>query len=657
MFISVLTSNPRISYYYCKTKPLLIILVSALLAARDMTLRVGPASLRMATASSDDNFAILGMVSKAPEKFVTDLYAQIISQTQSVSLFSQFTRILDKAGVSSVQTTWQGTVFFQRFFLYISIAWLAWTIAHKVFKSILVIVIFSNVHPYYWNLGWFGALDDQPYTTWVALPFFIAAFAAFLSKKTKLSVALTAFAILIHPSMGICFAPILLFLILKKDRSNLRMALITLLGAALAIAIWSKMALPPQSSFPKYVEDIAYTNPHLVFYNPIRSIYKLLSIRAWLLVVVMHFFWFQYARKNKDQISYLAVRFSIALTLGYVILSEIFLVIRFTKGISIVPLRVTAITSAIGFVYLTIIAIEKLNSKNFMEKFPAFLVLIFPAPIVLLGYSIREIEIPFKKNRLIWLSNFLIFGSLAIPAINYLSGGNSNALYRQFLASKISETIFNPQNQGFISYLVPSLYLHSYMRLFLILTVCYLLFIALVSSNLTLNLSKKKFRTDLLTAIVMIFVIIVGQQSGMKDQYQWSFGGKSLKEVSDYRDAQLWAKRNTSQSSVFFIDGSFPPYYVWRTLSERAVANPNPIWSLYNYPTYVDAFNAKRNAYWENAIKIGQVKFAGDWGVGYFCSSNALYSIDYVVRVKSQKDLPFPVVYANDSFKIEKVVC
>jgi hypothetical protein len=130
-----------------------------------------------------------------------------------------------------------------------------------------------------------------------------------------------------------------------------------------------------------------------------------------------------------------------------------------------------------------------------------------------------------------------------------------------------------------------------------------------------------------------------------------------LDQVKNYVSTQYWARNNTSEDSVFFIEGAFPVGVSWRTLSNRPVAYPNNVMSFYNYPSYIDEFNLKRIEYWDNAIRFGEVDFLGDWREGFICSSQELYSIDYVVRSRLQKHLNFPVIYENQDFKILKVIC
>jgi hypothetical protein len=157
--------------------------------------------------------------------------------------------------------------------------------------------------------------------------------------------------------------------------------------------------------------------------------------------------------------------------------------------------------------------------------------------------------------------------------------------------------------------------------------------------------------------VFLIPVFIFATKDGMEYQIQWSFNGASNSKVLSYANAQIWAKTNTAEDSVFFIDGSMPPFYTWRTLSQRPTSNPNPIWSLYNYPVYAHEFNLNRRAFWAKNLSNSKLDYYGQWDEKYFCLGQDLMKISYVVQNYDQKPLSFPIAYENIDFIIYKVRC
>jgi hypothetical protein len=143
----------------------------------------------------------------------------------------------------------------------------------------------------------------------------------------------------------------------------------------------------------------------------------------------------------------------------------------------------------------------------------------------------------------------------------------------------------------------------------------------------------------------------------MSYQRPFSFNGVEVAKVDSYVDAQEWARFNTTPESVFFIDGAMLPYYSWRTYSQRPISNPSQIWSLYNYPKYAAEFNGKRNKFWSDNVENGSIKSKGEINEAYFCLSQPLMRIKYVVRSAISEKMNFPLAYTNDFFDIYKVKC
>jgi hypothetical protein len=177
-----------------------------------------------------------------------------------------------------------------------------------------------------------------------------------------------------------------------------------------------------------------------------------------------------------------------------------------------------------------------------------------------------------------------------------------------------------------------------------------------------LNLERfDKIRTSILkqktkVQIVTILFLTGSLATGLKYEYQWSFSGVNLNQVQDYAAVQKWAREYSPLDSYFFTDGA-TPFYSWRTYSERPGVYPNMVWSLYNYPEFVNEHNKKWKQWWRNSIQTGRSDFIGQWDTNFFCNSRNLLGTDFIVRNFQQQKLDFPIIFSNSHYLVHKVVC
>lgn len=622
------------------------------LAIRDLILRIGPTELRMATASSDDNYWVAYLVKDRPKDFIPDLYARMISQIHDSTIIFKVTEALIKYFSFSPEDIWTIQVSFQRFLLYLSIIYFAISINQSRAKSFLTVIIFSSTQPYYWNLGFFGALDQQPYSMWLCLPFIIFAFSFFKRSKYTLGLLFIALAVIIHPTFGLAFGFFILvsFLFFKHIKRAIQLfSLLVFMGTSIFVLnnFWIKNQVP----IPENIIDILYTNPHIEFFNFFATPYKALSLRAWLLVICLLFLWFQYSKALNDNFLKNSFYSSLVYLIFSGIVSHSCAEIEIVRCSAFVPFRLTSFFSTIGFTCMTLLCVLFFSQDRFFSKLSSILLIVLPAPSLILGFTLRNIRLHTIRNTQISIGNIVIFGSFLIPVLSYLFSGGIRI---PSILSNLIESFLNPLNQGFSGFNVSALYTSSTSKF---LFSCCMILLFLQYFCLRGFGARTIILVNTLSNAIVILSLCVFSTIGMQYSYQWSFNSNTLSHVEHFAEVQKWAKKNTQASDVFFIAESFPPNYSWRTLSERPVAHPNNVFSFYSYPDFVDKFNRDSDEFWRSAVNSGKVSFIGQWEEGAFCNSQHLHSVDYVVRNPSQGFLSFPIVFRNEDFIVYGVKC
>jgi hypothetical protein len=517
---------------------------------------------------------------------------------------------------------------------------------------------------YYWNLGWFGALDDQPYPMWMALPFAILAVAYLKTEKFKALHFSMICTTLIHPSIGIMLSGwVVFYFFSNRNRKRfLEFSINAVLN--LIYILGTKSFMPSQAEMPKNIQDIALTNPHLNFFNVFSTEFSSSSIRIWILIVCLATVAIFQERKflefNRNHLVLSLAIYSIAL----LALQSIGLMTNQLLLISLVPARFTVLLATIAFLLVMAKLSQDLFSASLLKRASSFLTIIFPSPLLLILLLLRELPArilkKYKKGvvRTSELITIGVIGFLVLPTIITKFGYQlANKMYE----SDPYNSILNPLRTGFMNFIVPSLFSNTKVQILFISLFALICITPLKCKWIISVIGKRLWLTQPNWNAFMYFILscsfVFASKTGMEYQLPWSYNGVKLEKITSYTEAQTWARTETPENSIFFIDGSMPPYYTWRTLSERPVSNPNPIWSLYNYPKYVDDYNKSRDLFWSRSLSTNKLDYYGQWDEKYFCLSQDLMKISYVVQNLDQPDLSFPIVYKNDFFQIFKVEC
>lgn len=628
----------------------------------DIFYRSGSITRRMATASSDDNSLVFSLVRADPISFKYDYYARIIADTQDNSIVSKITFWALRNEILDPKQIWGLIISFQRLFLYIAVYLFIKRITKTTSQTMLVLTIFSSTSVYYWNLGWFGALDDQPYPMWMALPFVIVGLAYYNEKSQKISIVSIIATVLIHPSFGLLFAGWIIFnKILHRDTSHYKKYLATLTFVG-GYVLSCKILIPPQARMPESVRQIAFTNPHLNFFDLFETSYKDSSLRIWVLIIVFCLLSIRYENEyfgvpNNSYIKSIA-SYSVLLLL----VQKLGLLTNQLLIISLCPARFTSVLITLTYLIVISHVVRNLLRLNLLARIAGLIFILFPSPVIVLSYGLKEVLKRSKFSRLSFIFDTFIILNISIlilpTVLGYFGISTADSIYNLSFYS----SYLNPLNTGFMNFIVPSLFSNKLIQILIILSLFLVALYPLLGkhdqhfrdgNHVGINLN----RNAKYTYLVLVLVFVTASKTGMQYQSQWSFNGVNVSVVDSYSKAQIWARDSTKKGSVFFIDGAMPPYYTWRTLSQRPVSNPNPIWSLYNYPKYADEHNMKREIFWDLNIKNKTLDYYGQWNEKYFCLSKQLMNISYVVQNRKQKLLEFPTSYANRDFIIYKVTC
>jgi hypothetical protein len=648
-----------------KTKAVVFLPPSAaivVLTIMDILYRSGSITRRMATASSDDNPIVFSLVRSNPNFFKSDFYAQVIADTQQNSVVSKFSYWILQNDIMNSKQIWTTIIASQRVLLYIAVYLLLRKFTTTTWQAILVLTVFSSSSVYYWNLGWFGALDDQPYPMWLALPFIIFGLVYCKDQSQhKLLFSIIA-TVLIHPSMGIVFAGWVLFdKLINREFRNIKKFSVYFSLIGLYI-LFSKFQMPEQVPMPESIKKIGLTNPHLNFFNFFETDFKTSSIRIWILLIVFSLLAAKYEIENLQNRDKSIIK-SIAWYSGLLLFIQLFaLLSKEIVFISLVPLRFTSVLITVSYLIVVSHVVRNLLNWSLLARAAGLLFILVPSPLIVLLFGLKEFLKRSRFSKMSSLPDVLIITNILLlvspTLLSYFNFKSADALYELSFFS----SYFNPLNTGFMNFMVPSLFSNT--RIQVLIVICFVLIILfpiLIKRKSQFSVQNRaKLKLDQKSSFVYLFVAIVfviASRDGMQYQMQWSFNGVDVSTVDSYAEAQIWARERTAPDSVFFIDGSMPPYYTWRTLSERPVSNPNPIWSFYNYPKYADKHNAERELFWDVQLKRKALDFAGQWNENYFCLSQNLSNISYVVQNFKQKKLPFAIAFSNKDFIVYKVEC
>jgi hypothetical protein len=426
-----------------------------------------------------------------------------------------------------------------------------------------------------------------------------------------------------------------------------------------------RTSAPARAAIPAEIKSIMLTNDHLHFLIILSTNYTMSSHRVGVLVICFTLIAVIQANKCLGFIkgSYIALMGLYALLL--LLIQQIGLWSNNFLLISLVPARFTTLLITLSYVIVISIAINKMFDSSFFEKISIFLFLLFPSPVITICYLLQVSLSYSKYEKIIKLKifthlfiianiSFLVLQTFIPSVIQKYSALNLfNDFFNRFL---------NPLSSGFMNYIISALISNVIIQILLFSS------LALIIAQGKQSIISRTEKWNVLLPLtrisqtktshyILIFSIVTANITGMSYQRQFSFNGVDVAKVDSYVDAQKWARFNTTPESVFFIDGAMLPYYSWRTYSQRPISNPSQIWSLYNYPKYAAEFNDKRNKFWSDNVENGGLKSKGEINEAYFCLSQPLMHIKYVVRSAISEKMNFPLAYANDFFDIYEVKC
>ena len=623
----------------------------------------GPVSLRMATANSDDNAIVSTMVQNNSSLYTQDFYARLVTIIQSNSAISWIVNIQHELLNITFEHIWLEIFALQRVLLYISIFALTKLVTENKITPFFVVLAVSATNPYYWNLGWFGALDDQPYPMWLAIPFFILAFVSLNKSDKKIAYGHYLLGFLIHPSFGILIGIFLVLddIIKNLSDSNLTHKLKTYVSVSIIPVLYvliSKILEPKQIAFPEDLKAIAFTNQHLDFFNLFTTDFKLLSIRVWVLTLCLYILSKQHLKNVKKKNYIKQQQLMLMCLLAFVILHWLALELEFVPGIILFGPRFSVFFILICFVYFSVFLIEGFSKVNTVQKFTYFLTMLMPSVGILLIFTLFEVI----KNK--WANcrkELDVLQALGIILVVVVSVAGkvlafvSPSLALEYDQSWVNNSFLNAKNTGFSSYLLLAFGTNPILFTGLLVLVFCVFFFELASHKIMQLRIRIKRQTRKVQIILLLF--LTGTLAmGLKYQYPLTFSLVPLVEVEDYADVQNWARGNTAVGSYFFFEGA-APFYSWRTYSQRPAVHPDMVFSLYNYPKFIAERNLEWEKWWESSLKSGKSNLVGERSTNFFCLSREFLNTEYIVRSFKQEKLNFPIVYSNSHYLIYKAAC
>jgi hypothetical protein len=620
--------------------PLVITLISFI----DLKLRSGRSELRLATASSDDNFIVAWLVKNNPQEFEFDKFGQLISNLQNATPLGHLLDFILQQNMLSQSLLWSVILFLQRWLLYSAVYELSKVISKSSLIAIITVILTAGTHPYYLNLGWFGALEEQPYPMWLALPFLIYSYTKMIQQHQITSVFYAFIGLCIHPSFAFLYVHVLILFSIMKFRQRRSTFYLSISSLVLAV-IYIQINSVEQSVIPVDLKKLALTNQHLNFFNPFSTEYYKNSLYIWLTLILTAVLLLKYsnlASRMEIKEPYLAL---IASCLGFVLFHAISLNLEISKGIAIFGPRLTVLLATIGFVHLVAAALPLFANESLLIRITAVLVCLIPSPVSIFLLIVAQIKIKrFKFYRSFFLVGYLtLFGALNIIPKLMVIAQIPESYFEGFRPA--GNSIMNLTKTLFSNYFLIAA--NSNLNLF-VFTFTFLL-ILMIKTFTFQNQIRINF---------FIFLSLVGflLPIGISANYRYSFNGMELENVESYAQAQKWALQNTPKDSNFFIDGATITYS-WRTLSNRPTINPNRIFSLYSYPEYIADYNSKWESFWRGTLNRGAIKQFGEWREPFFCESKYLMNINYILQTKRQDKLDFPTVYDNKFYTIYRVEC
>lgn len=501
------------------------------------------------------------------------------------------------------------------------------------------------VRPHYWNLSWTGDLDWMPYATWLALPFFVLYIAEKIGNNFWRSYLALLIGFLIHPSMG-CLVLLfdLLLLLLSKTDSGFNhrqvkrkpLAYSYLVCSLYLIANYVYSSIMSGSPVPNYYKTAILGNTHFnaVITSPSSPTWRT-TITFWLLFGLLSLCILNILKRklmSKDEVIILKVFYFVLLIL--VILQVLAIQLQQITIMRLLPARFSIIFIVFIFVFVLTKTFNRESLKAqevilfvFFLAFPGIIMLCLLSAYYLIQLSSKESH---KKV-------YLIFGT--VGSLLFIS----EAIIR---ASGFARQIFKSfgTTDGFLNALLLPLRSASpygnlltdrfeLKQLSWIVLGTLLLFLF---SKKSLNTTKEPMGKIVTTLLIVLLCI------GL-------VAGRSLETVNrhplttqDLYLVQTWAKNNTPTNSLF-MGRDWSVYLGWRNLSERGMVSVYDCGSsAYFWSKFDDECNLlqKKAMTWTGTEQE------------LISRESLLTGATYLLRKKSQSNLPFSIEYENSTYVI-----
>lgn len=569
---------------------------------------------RLAMVSGDDSLAAISFYFARRTEFANDAYIQAWAPVALASIINWLPALAYKfVGVHP-------SVFFVTFtvsqFLFLAPAmfYLAMALTRSRTVAWLTAAFTIIWQPNWWNLALIGGLDWMPYANWFALPLLIYAFASAVNNQRWKAYASLLTAGLIHPIMGM-LATIIVAAYIAYVALPVRDTRRVLEAAASVVLIGVLSSMPMLIStygvefLPQNRIDALLGNPHV---RPWGAEYpygfSALLSHVLYLVSISILAW----SKN------IFFRVSLVVTSTMILAHLASVLLEIPEVMTVIASRASTLIVLIALPLAIATLWETLGSGSRLTIIPILALFFRATPLTAVAAALAV------RGGTVGAAVGTLISVLVLATQTSISPIIDAAIMKPLLGDTIPWTL-------------------SLFRL------SYFFWGALGVGLIGTLLARAGARSP--GVFLIVISLIYASLSGAKITGQQ----ETSATYKDYKDAQLWARTETSPASGFILLETVPENS-WRSLSERPVTSPVRIGMPYGLAKVTADHNAHLNRFYAQMNLTGldenQLKSMKE---NFWLAFAKEFSVNYLVRPAAWPKLGLAEAYRNASFVIYKL--
>ena len=502
------------------------------------------------------------------------------------------------------------------------------------YSSVLLMIIYES---YFINMGAYGGQTWMPYTTWIAIGPLLFSWANAVEDNRIRSIMLLAIGTLVHPGMG--------------------------LSAAILIVVSHSILYPSNGYLERLRGIFAFigTVGIISFFTtlPLRLEQFKPSPKEWQELEVFH--WRAWDLTN-NQSYFQQSKFAVIFTFSIILIATLFrpqLGKVYQLSIGVVSTAILGVLTQAIVYSLNIREISSINLARITIFSSIFLTIIMSKILSLLLSNINNRRIHNMSPILVFSILFpssasLLFSSVIVCFYEYKSKQSKkyfriltlvtliiSILYISNLldVNKDSGETFIKELNFFIPHTISIRALQSLLdgSTNILMLVVLLILFYLGKGNLL------KF-TSIILILGLSMVTVFGR-------YQLS--NIRFAENSDWINAQLWTRHNSSPTDLFIFTGDYNTYGAWTTLTQHVIINAdsNEAGGLYLYSKKDKEYELIRSSIREHPVPYFEIENFQKYIFDLAGSFNA----NYLVSSHTDVEYKFPKLYSNSSYTIYRI--